>query len=94
MEQFVEFAANGKTIRGILHTPEHQKNKSQDQIPGLVLCHGFTGNKIGLHRLFVKAARYFSHLGFAVLRFDFSGCGDSDGNYEDITIGTISAGTE
>lgn len=86
MERFVEFAANGKTIRGILHTPEQSKNKSAGKNPGLVLCHGFTGNKIGLHRIFVKAARYFSSLGFAVLRFDFSGCGDSDGNYEDITI--------
>jgi pimeloyl-ACP methyl ester carboxylesterase len=86
MEQFVEFAVNSNTIRGILHTPKTLNTRAIGTYPGLVLCHGFTGNKIGLHRLFVKAARNFSSLGFAVLRFDFSGCGDSDGNYEDITI--------
>lgn len=86
MERFVEFEVCGKTIRGIFHSPEQQNLWFKGKNPGIVLCHGFIGNKIGLHRLFVKAARYFSRLGFGVLRFDFSGCGDSDGSHEEITI--------
>ena len=82
MEQSVSFDVLGKTIRGVLHSPD---NGGTDK-PGVVLCHGFTGNKIGLHRILVKAARVFCRSGFHVLRFDFSGCGDSDGEHWDITI--------
>lgn len=74
--------AAGRTIRGVLHIPE----EGLDQYPAVVLCHGFTGNKIGLHRIFVKAARHFCQAGYVVLRFDFSGCGESDGDHGEITI--------
>lgn len=82
MERFVSFTVAGRTIRGVLHLPE----AGNAEYPGVVLCHGFTGNKIGLHRIFVKAARFFCQAGYAVLRFDFSGCGDSDGDHGEITI--------
>lgn len=82
MEKYVGFEVAGKTLRGILHLPE----AGSGRYPAIVLCHGFTGNKIGLHRIFVKAARHFQQAGYAVLRFDFSGCGDSDGDHFQITI--------
>jgi dipeptidyl aminopeptidase/acylaminoacyl peptidase len=53
------------------------------------LCHGFTGNKLGTpYGLFVQAAREFCKNGFAVLRFDFRGSGDSEGDFEGQTIAT------
>lgn len=82
MEQLVSFESGGKTLRGILHKPD----RVCADIPAIVLCHGFIGTKIGLHRIFVKAARTFCEAGYVVLRFDFSGCGDSDGDYSEITI--------
>lgn len=82
MEHPVSFPVAGRTIRGVLHIPED----GQDQYPAVVLCHGFTGNKIGLHRIFVKAARFFCRAGYTTLRFDYSGCGDSDGDHTGITI--------
>ncbi len=82
MEQFVSFAAGGKTLRGVLHLPE----TGAAVCPAIVFCHGFKGNKIGLHRIFVKAARFFCQAGYAVLRFDFSGSGESDGVHEEITV--------
>jgi len=82
MEQYMEFNIDGKTVRGILHLSDQGGHR----LPAVVFCHGFTGNKIGLHRIFVKAARYFCQKGFAVLRFDFSGCGESDGDHKDITV--------
>ena len=82
MEQMVSFISEENTLRGILHLPDN----GQADHPAIILCHGFMGNKIGLHRVLVKAARFFCAKGYAVLRFDFSGCGDSDGDHRDITI--------
>lgn len=83
IEEPIYFTVNGKIIRGTLHLPSEGNGQNG---PGMVLLHGFMGNKIGLHRFYVKAARYFCEAGFAVLRFDFSGCGESDGDHADITI--------
>lgn len=83
-EQHINWAVNDKILSGTLHIPENNGLKR----PGIVLCHGFGGNKIGLHRIFVKAARCFCAAGYYVLRFDFSGCGESEGEHRDITIDT------
>jgi uncharacterized protein len=50
------------------------------------MLHGFTGDKTGTHRLFVHAARAFAAHGIAVLRFDMRGSGDSEGEFQDITL--------
>jgi hypothetical protein len=70
-------------LYGMLHLPEAGLGKKH---PAVIICHGFIGNKNGQHRLFVKAARALSQEGFAVLRFDFSGSGESTGDYKDITL--------
>ncbi|MFJ8063596.1 alpha/beta hydrolase family protein [Psychrobacillus sp. NPDC096426] len=70
-------------LSGVLHLPDGIQNK---KVPLIVLLHGFVGSKVGEHRLFVKAARNFSEKGYAVFRFDFSGCGESDGDYADVTV--------
>jgi uncharacterized protein len=49
--------------------------------PFIIICHGFIGSKVGVDRLFVKAAEEFTMDGAIVLRFDFAGCGESSGNY-------------
>ncbi|MDP6523652.1 MAG: alpha/beta fold hydrolase [Kiritimatiellia bacterium] len=38
-------------------------------------------------RLMVEAARAFCAAGFAVLRFDYRGCGDSEGEFADMSVG-------
>ncbi|MCW2277707.1 alpha/beta hydrolase family protein [Heliophilum fasciatum] len=87
MERFQSFQVHGQTLRGIVHWPEEGSAQSRNsQLPAIVMCHGFCGTKVGLHRIFVKAARFFAQAGYAVLRFDFSGCGDSDGEYERTTL--------
>ena len=69
-------------LSGALHLPEYTK----ETIPLLIFVHGFVGSKVGEHRLFIKAARYFIDRGYGVFRFDFSGCGESDGDYGDVTL--------
>jgi alpha/beta superfamily hydrolase len=50
------------------------------------MLHGFIGNKIESHQIFVKAARRFADEGVLTLRFDFRCCGESEGLFEELTI--------
>ncbi len=54
----------------------------------VILCHGFTGNKIESGRLFVHTARVFQKAGLDVLRFDFMGSGDSSGDFSQMSPNT------
>jgi dienelactone hydrolase len=69
------------TLRGMLHRPAGDR-----RAPAVVLLHGFTGYHIEDHRLFVQMARCLADAGFVVLRFDFYGSGDSDGDFEECTV--------
>lgn len=69
------------TLRGILHRPD-----GEGDAPGIVMLHGFTGQHIEDKRLFVQAARHLAAAGFAVLRMDFYGSGNSDGGFEEMTV--------
>ena len=52
----------------------------------VVLIHGFVGTKVEPHRMYKKLSDKLCTLGYTVLRFDFVGSGDSDGDYKDMTI--------
>lgn len=80
----VTFKNKGQQLVGILHVPDRLKHEGK--APGVIMFHGFTGNKIEAHRLFVHVARALCDSGFVVLRFDFRGSGDSDGKFDDMTI--------
>lgn len=80
----VTFKNHGQQLIGILHVPEGLKPR--ERTPGIVMFHGFTGNKSESHRLFVDIARALCDSGFTVLRFDFRGSGDSDGEFDDMTV--------
>ncbi len=77
----VTFRSAGAQIVGMLHRPG-----GRGRHPAVVMLHGFTGNSIEAHRLFVEAARHLSGQGFVVLRFDFRGAGNSAGSFADLTI--------
>ena len=80
--QQVAFEGPLGTLRGLLHRPRIEERA----VPAVVLLHGFTGQHIEQDRLFVQAARYLAGAGFAVLRFDFFGSGDSDGDFDQFTV--------
>ncbi|MEM2905156.1 MAG: alpha/beta fold hydrolase [Candidatus Bathyarchaeia archaeon] len=82
MEHPFFFRSSSYQLAAVLHTPTVSEGKS----PCIVMCHGYTGNKAEAHRLFVQAARRFAADGFAVLRFDFRGHGDSEGGFEETTF--------
>jgi uncharacterized protein len=82
MSQITQVSFQGPlgTLRGILHYPD------RTPAPAVLLLHGFTGYHIEDGKLFVHAARHLAQAGFAVLRFDFFGSGDSDGEFDQFTI--------
>lgn len=64
-------------IFGVFHTPIESAKK----VPAILVCHGFAGQKTGRYRLYVTLAEELAKNGIAVLRIDFRGCGDSEGDF-------------
>lgn len=83
MERPVVFYNQDQQINGILHSPTGY----EAPCPAVAFFHGFTGTKVEPHRIFVKTARELAAIGFYVLRFDFRGSGDSEGDFSEMTIG-------
>lgn len=83
MEKPVVFTSEGEQIVGMLHRPDGPARR----IPGVILCHGFTGMKSESHFIFTKLARRLATRA-AVLRFDFRGSGDSGGTFEKMSLAT------
>ena len=54
--------------------------------PCVVFLHGFGGHRNEVGNLFAKLALRLSERGIASLRIDFPGCGESAGEFGDITI--------
>ena len=68
---------------GILHLPA--KGAPAAGGTGLVFINAGLRYRIGPYRQYVKYARRFCRAGHAVLRFDSSGIGDSEGHFRDIS---------
>lgn len=65
---------DGERLFGMLVPPPSPPAPGR---PAIVLLDAGTVNRVGPHRLYVRLARRFAALGFAVLRVDLSGIGDS-----------------
>ena len=81
MEKQISFKSQSKTLYGMLHLPDVGRKN-----PAVIMYHGFTGQRIEPHRLFVKMARRLMAEGMVALRFDFRSSGESEGDFRDMTI--------
>jgi uncharacterized protein len=80
-ESLVEFPnTRGKLLRGMIHRP------AGAGMPGVIFFHGFTGDRMESHWIFIKCARALAQEGIASLRFDFFGSGESEGTYDQATL--------
>jgi uncharacterized protein len=82
MEPFY-FGPSTKSLFGIYHAPQGALTHGC----GVVLCYPMGNEYIQFHRAYRQLAVRLSASGFPVLRFDFYGCGDSSGTYEQAQIG-------
>lgn len=87
IEPVVFVNAAGQRLFGILHRP------AANCAPGtavLLLSPGIKG-RVAPHRLYVKLARRLCAAGFTVLRFDFYGLGDAEGELEERLVADVYA---
>jgi uncharacterized protein len=89
MEEHVFFENRGDRLLGVLHTPEGVALREG----ALVFLHGWAGYRIGPHQMFTKLSRRACEAGFACLRFDFRGRGDSEGEAARTTLSTMISDT-
>jgi pimeloyl-ACP methyl ester carboxylesterase len=64
-----------ESLVGILTEPP--KTERGAELPAVIILNAGIVHRIGPNRLYVRMARDLAGLGFSVLRFDFSGVGDS-----------------
>lgn len=66
---------NQRKLVSILHLPKSPKKR------GVLIIVGGPQYRVGGHRYFVTLARALAAAGYAVMRFDYRGMGDSEGVY-------------
>ena len=81
-EVFFFPGSGGRNLFGFLHQPNPE---TATQV-GVVFCHPFAEEKNMSHAIVVKTARRMAEQGYTVLRFDLSGCGDSEGELSTASI--------
>jgi uncharacterized protein len=70
----VTFASDGLALAGIVHVPDDLKPR--ERRPAIIMMHGFGANKDGGPEW---ACGRFAAWGYLALRFDYRGCGESQG---------------
>jgi len=71
--------SKGDKLCGILSNPTENKEK-----PIIILCHGFASNKDRISYLSLE--EILNNKNISTFRFDFFAHGESEGNFEDLTI--------
>ena len=74
-ETAITFRCGGARLLGILHQP------ADPGTCGVVVVVGAPQYRVGSHRQYLLLARDLADQGFPVLRFDYRGMGDSDGDF-------------
>jgi pimeloyl-ACP methyl ester carboxylesterase len=74
----IQFEANGYKLTGTLHLPD-KKHKP----PVVIGCHGLFANRDSPKQ--ISLAQACNNKGLAYLRFDHRGCGESQGEFYEVT---------
>lgn len=74
----------GERLVGIESTPDIKK----DKYPTVILVHGFATGK-NMESIFTGLLKELIAGGFLVYRFDFSGCGESEGDYSKTSLSKL-----
>lgn len=79
-EEFHRIPVDDQKLALVLHLPERAP------APCVVACHGLGASKDS--EKYLLLGREFPKAGLALARFDFRGCGESDGVYGETTVGS------
>lgn len=63
----------------------HNYGNLPAETPIVILCHGFTGDKIGPNQFILNMGKAIEQAGKVAIRFDFAGSGESQGEFADDT---------
>jgi dienelactone hydrolase len=74
-ESLIEIQANGYTIPGIFTLP--RAGGHHGRYPAVLLLHGTASQKDEVGNMYARVAQKLGRLGYASLRIDFAGSGDS-----------------
>ncbi|HVO84628.1 MAG TPA: alpha/beta fold hydrolase [Syntrophobacteria bacterium] len=77
-EEPFQIFSDGLVLSGILRTPD------RESWPLVVLCHGLLSYKNSSK--YIEIGRVFAEAGIATIRFDFRGCGESQGAAAESTV--------
>lgn len=83
MKKLQCFKSEQFEIFGMWDEPDNMP--ADKKYPGIILCHGFTGNHIESRRLYTRLTESLQKKGILVYRFDYRGSGDSSGDFIDFT---------
>ncbi|MSS78050.1 alpha/beta fold hydrolase [Anaerococcus sp. WCA-380-WT-2B] len=75
---------DGIVLRGVVNTPDDFD--SSKKYKTALFYHGFSGDRDGSHWFRILNSRYLTKKGYVCIRFDFSGTGESDGSFYDMTL--------
>ena len=81
MQQSLFFNSGGHRLYGLYFGTAEPKDKL-----GFVLCNGFAGETVVCRSHLSHYARQLQAQGHPVLRFDYRGYGDSEGEFIDATV--------
>lgn len=73
-EEILEYSCAGEALFGIVCVPD------QARTTGVIVVVGGPQYRVGSHRQFLLLSRTLASEGYPVMRFDYRGMGDSDGN--------------
>ncbi|MCK5284093.1 MAG: alpha/beta fold hydrolase [Alphaproteobacteria bacterium] len=88
MAKKVRIPAHGdQQIRALFSNPSKKQDYDKGYNPPLVImAHGFPGHKASNNDLYGDLEFILEENGYDTIRFDFRGCGESDGLAEDFTL--------
>lgn len=82
MKDHVWIRSGQQKLSAMVHIPESCKTG----IPVIIYSHGFASDKVGTNNLTRNSAQKMEELGYAVVRFDYRGSGESDGQFDSHTV--------
>lgn len=75
----VVFESGGNRLVGLIHVPSTPAKKA------VIILVGGPQYRVGAHRQYVHLARHLAENGVVAMRFDWTGIGDSEGDYPGFT---------